>query len=57
LREPPAEADASLPAELDQRLAVLERTPARDFDARSWLWMLLLGVVVPVILLALGWRW
>jgi hypothetical protein len=27
----------------------------RDFDRRSWLWLILLGVVLPGVLLILGW--
>lgn len=46
-----------LPAELERRIDVLEGDAAAqgDFDARSWLWLILLGVVLPVVLLILGW--
>jgi hypothetical protein len=46
-----------LPPELERRIDLLEADAAaqRDFDARSWLWLILLGVVLPVVLLILGW--
>jgi len=28
----------------------------QDFDASGWFWMILFGIVFPVILLAVGWR-
>lgn len=45
------------PASLDERLAALEsgRGLGEDFDARSWFWLVLLGVVVPGLLLIVGW--
>jgi hypothetical protein len=46
-----------LPPELEERIAALE-DPARqgsDFDARSWVWLILLGVTVPLALLIWGW--
>jgi hypothetical protein len=46
-----------IPPELEERLAALT-DPARqapDFDASSWLWLILLGVVVPLALLVWGW--
>ncbi len=46
-----------LPPELEARIAALEAGAARsDFDAASWLWMILFGIAVPVILLIIGWR-
>ncbi len=47
----------SLPAELERRIAALESGAAagEDFDARSWFWMLLFGVALPVALLLWGW--
>ncbi len=47
----------ALPAELERRIAALESGTAagEDFDTRSWFWMLLFGVVVPVLLLLWGW--
>ena len=46
-----------MPPELERRIDVLEGDAAaeRDFDARSWLWLILLGVALPVVLLILGW--
>ena len=46
-----------LPAELEARVAALEtdRAPA-DFDAICWFWMLLIGIVIPLALLVIGWR-
>lgn len=46
----------SLPPELEARIAALESSASRaDFDAASWFWMLLIGVLVPILLLAIGW--
>jgi hypothetical protein len=46
----------ALPPQLEARIAAVENAaPASDFDASSWLWMILLGVVIPLILLAVGW--
>jgi hypothetical protein len=51
----PAHAPA-LPPQLEARIAVVESAaPASDFDASSWFWMILLGVAIPLILLAVGW--
>jgi hypothetical protein len=47
-----------LDSELERRVAALESSGAdagSDFDATSWFWMLMLGVVGPVILLLWGW--
>ena len=48
-----------LPRELEQRITALESgaEQGRDFDRVSWLWLALLGVVVPLVLLAIGWWW
>ena len=52
-REAPASA---LPAELEARLAALETGAARsDFDGMSWFWMILIGIAIPILLLAIGW--
>jgi hypothetical protein len=42
---------------LEKRLELVERVaePAA-FDRRSWLWMVLLGVILPLVLILLGWR-
>jgi hypothetical protein len=46
-----------LPQELESRLSALEAGTARaDFDAFSWFWMVLLGVLLPAVLLVVGWR-
>ena len=46
----------SLPAELVRRIEALEREPlAPDFDPMSWIWLTLLGLVLPLGLLVLGW--
>jgi hypothetical protein len=46
----------SLPPELEERIAAFENTaPAADFDGASWFWMILLGVALPLALLAAGW--
>jgi hypothetical protein len=53
LRPPSAPAP---PRELEARIAAFERAPpADDFDAASWFWMILLGVAIPLIMLAVGW--
>jgi hypothetical protein len=45
------------PAELEKRIAALEaqREVGDDFDARSWCWLIVLGVVTPVVLLFIAW--
>jgi hypothetical protein len=46
----------SLPPELARRLDELEQQPAgEDFDGISWVWLAVLGVVLPIALLILGW--
>ena len=45
-----------LPPQLEARIAAFESAaPAADFDAASWFWMILLGVAIPLLLLAVGW--
>ena len=45
-----------LPPQLEARITAFERAaPAADFDAASWFWMILLGVAIPLLLLAVGW--
>ena len=47
---------AALPADLETRIAAFERAaPPGDFDTASWFWMILLGVEIPLLLLAAGW--
>jgi hypothetical protein len=46
----------ALPPELEARIAALESAaPTSDFDMASWVWMILLGVAIPLALLAVGW--
>ena len=49
----------SLPPELARRietLQALDEPPiAADFDRVSWIWLALLGLIVPIALLVLGW--
>ena len=45
-----------LPPELEARIAAFESAaPASDFDSASWFWMIVLGVAIPLVLLAVGW--
>jgi hypothetical protein len=46
-----------LPAELEERIVALEsqREVGEDFDARSWFWLIVLGVLTPVVLLQIAW--
>ena len=44
-----------LPEELETRLRAVEKAGATDFDALSWFWMLLLGLVLPCALILIGW--
>lgn len=45
------------PAELEERIVALEsqREVGEDFDARSWFWLIVLGVLAPVVLLLIAW--
>lgn len=46
----------ALPAELESRIAAFETSvPPADFDSASWFWMILLGIALPLALLAVGW--
>jgi hypothetical protein len=46
----------ALPPELEARIAAFENAaPTSDFDGASWFWMILLGVVIPLALLIVGW--
>lgn len=46
-----------LPPELEERIAVLEKaTRAGDFSRASVLWLVALGVLLPLVFLILGWR-
>jgi hypothetical protein len=45
-----------LPPGLEARIAAFESAaPRPDFDTASWFWMILLGVALPLLLLAAGW--
>ena len=53
----PVTEEPALPPELEARIATLEADPQRgDFDAVSWFWMLLFGIVVPLVLVVAGIR-
>jgi hypothetical protein len=46
----------ALPPELEARIAAFENAPpTSDFDAASWFWMVLLGLLIPLALLIAGW--
>lgn len=49
--------EGRLPPELEARIGALEvnREPS-DFDARSWILMILFGVILPLVLLITGFR-
>ncbi|UVJ45576.1 hypothetical protein NVV94_08470 [Pseudomonas sp. LS1212] len=44
--------------ELERRLRLLENPAEQgeDFDGMSWFWLLLLGVVLPIVALVAGWN-
>ena len=45
-----------LPPELEARVAELEAGASdTDFDAVSWVWMMLFGIALPVSLIFLDW--
>jgi hypothetical protein len=45
-----------MPPDLEARIAAFERAaPPGDFDSASWFWIILLGVALPLVLLAVGW--
>jgi hypothetical protein len=47
-----------LPPELEERITALEDPACQgaDFDGVSWVWLILLGVLVPLALLVWGWE-
>jgi hypothetical protein len=46
-----------MPPELEARIVALEQADrCEDFDAVSWIWMVLFGVVLPLTLVCIGWR-
>ena len=46
-----------IPAELERRIKALEsvENQGEDFDGSSWMWLIVLGLVLPVIALVWGW--
>jgi hypothetical protein len=50
-------ATEGIPAELERRIALLEnpKNQGEDFDSSSWFWLLVLGLVLPVVILIVGW--
>lgn len=42
---------------LEHRLALLAdpQTQGADFDRTSWFWLLLFGLIGPIVLIILGW--
>ena len=49
-------ATESIPAELERRIRLLENPASQgeDFDGTSWFWLIVLGVVLPVLGLIIG---
>jgi hypothetical protein len=46
----------AVPPDLEARIAAFESAaPPGDFDRASWFWIILLGVALPLVLLAAGW--
>lgn len=46
----------ALPTELEARIAALESAASdQDFDALGWFWMVLFGIVLPGVLIVVGW--
>ncbi|HEY4164141.1 MAG TPA: hypothetical protein VGM59_13830 [Dongiaceae bacterium] len=50
-------ATEGVPAELERRIRLLENPASQgeDFDGTSWFWLIMLGIVLPVIGLVIGW--
>jgi hypothetical protein len=47
---------ADLPPELEARVAALEAAPpGGGFESAGWFWMIILGIAIPMLLLAVGW--
>ncbi|MBS0614673.1 MAG: hypothetical protein JSS24_16005 [Proteobacteria bacterium] len=44
-------------SDLETRLNALAagEQQGEDFDARSWFWLVMLGMVIPALLLVIGW--
>jgi hypothetical protein len=48
--------EPQLPPQLEARIAAFEEAPTTtDFDGPSWIWMMLWGGAVPLIMLVVGW--
>jgi hypothetical protein len=46
----------SMPAELERRIEALEQEHLGcDLDRASWMWLALLGLLLPLGLIVLGW--
>ncbi|HVO03998.1 MAG TPA: hypothetical protein VMT54_17500 [Candidatus Cybelea sp.] len=50
-------ATEGIPAELERRISLLENpaNQGEDFDGASWFWLIVLGLVLPVAILIVGW--
>jgi hypothetical protein len=50
-------AHETLPAELEQRIAVLEKpeNQGAGFGGIDWVWLMVLGVIGPALILIWGW--
>ena len=48
---------SNIPAELERRIRALEAPgeQGEDFDASSWFWLVVLGFVLPIVVLIVGW--
>jgi hypothetical protein len=51
-------ATGRLDPELERRVAALENPAGQgdDFDGASWFWLLVLGVILPVLVIIWGWQ-
>jgi hypothetical protein len=53
-RDPASQAPQ--PPELEARIAALEQADnGEDFDRRSWFWMVVFGIALPLALVLIGW--
>jgi len=45
------------PDELQRRIAILadESEQGADFDRASWFWLLMLGLIGPIVFIIVGW--
>lgn len=46
------------PDELERRLALLSETSGQgeDLDAVGWAWLIVLGVIGPIVIILIGWN-